>query len=343
MAPIPPQFHVTPLRCSERQGARPSPRPFVVIITFCLLMVAFSSPALAADWVATGFQLDQLVSAAGVGPDPGPGDPVARLDWAVQVTVPIEWRNAVAVRWEIGHAGRGHLALSYLNGVVVVSERLLIAYPEALLATVAHEMGHHIAFQLVSPGDGSPPSGFSDIRGPGYRDIREAWADCVGRVWTGSLRRTVSEPEPCPVEAAQWVAGQLSTPGILGGPEIGDRAVRPRVIPPPPVPPPPVPSPSAAPTQTPPEIQPPRPGPRVPKDTPSPADEGLSMGTLAAIMVLVPAALGLAGAFVIKRRFTPGHARASTSRQEASPASSAGDKIRKLVGLFKALGSRSGK
>jgi hypothetical protein len=216
--------------------------------------------------------------------------------------------------------------------MVVVSQRVLAASSEALLATIAHEMGHHVAFQLVSPGDGSPPGGFAEIRGPGYRDIREAWADCVSRVWTGSLHRTISEPEPCPLEAAQWVAGQLSTPGVLGGPAIGARAIRPRAIPPPPVvPPPPVAPPSPVPTPAAPKPPAVQPRVQMPRELPEPADDGPPMGALAAIMILIPAAAGFAGNYVIKRRFAGGYAEASAPRMQGSPAPSPGDRVRKVV------------
>lgn len=82
-----------------------------------------------------------------------------------------------------------------------------------MLATVAHEMGHQVAIALAPGGDGSPPQGFVELL-PGNPYVRfdEGWADCVSRVWTGSLEYTAGERNACPVEAARYVSVMLSDP-----------------------------------------------------------------------------------------------------------------------------------
>ncbi len=162
-----------------------------------------------------GFNLDELTALAGTGPDPGIGNLQTRLKWAVETGVPPEWRESVRVVWTVGNVSRGHLALSYLDGRTILSPRLMNRSAEEVVATVAHEFGHQIAFALVSPVIGMPPQGFMDIA-PSYNDIREGWADCVARVWTGSTLRTLSESGPCSLETAGYVAGLLHDPATLG-------------------------------------------------------------------------------------------------------------------------------
>lgn len=133
------------------------------------------------------------------------------MRWAIATGIPAAWSQAVPVQWSIGE--NGHLALSFPDGRVEVSRDVLARSPESLLATVAHEMGHQIAVALAPGGDGSPPRGFVElIAGNPYTRFDEGWADCVSRVWTGSEQHTTSEPKPCPVEAARFVAGLLTDP-----------------------------------------------------------------------------------------------------------------------------------
>lgn len=218
-----------------------------LLFAACVLL---AQPA-QARYQTGGFELDELVAVSGAGPDPGPGSPTARLKWAVETAVPREWRESVRVEWTVGPVSSGHLALSYLDGRTVLSPRVMSRSAEEVLATVAHEMGHQVAFALVSPILGYPPQQFVDMSA-GHEDVRERWADCVAQVWTGSTIYTRSEPGPCPRELADYVAGQLADPSTLGAttrivpPPI---AVAPAPAPPPPpaapAPPAPVPSPSS--------------------------------------------------------------------------------------------------
>jgi hypothetical protein len=179
-----------------------------------LWLVATATPSYA-RFQTGGFNLDELVAAGGAGPDPGPAVPEARLKWAVETAVPVEWRESVGVVWTVGQVTRGHLALSYLDGRTILSPRLMARSAEEVLATVAHEMGHQIAFALVSPVVGMPPDSFVNIAPP-YADVREGWADCVARVWTGSDLRTLSEEGPCGSEMAAFVSGLLADPAAMG-------------------------------------------------------------------------------------------------------------------------------
>jgi hypothetical protein len=295
-------FPIFPL--VQRLPIRRGGRRLGVLLLVCLAIVDLS-PARAANWVAGDFDLDQLIGASGEGTDPGPRDLQARLDWAVRVAVPLEWRVSVPVRWEWGDTGRSHLALSYFSGEVVVSPRVITSGTEALLATVAHEMGHQITFRLVPPGDGSPPPGFDAIRGGGYRDLREAWADCVSRAWTGSLNRTTSEPKPCPEEAADWVASILADPSILGG-RVTVR-VRPRKPPPvaqPVLPVPTPPSPIPEQPETPPKVE--RRIEPQPKAVAVEGREGPPISVLVGIVLVGPAIACLGGFYLIKSRMTQG-------------------------------------
>lgn len=178
------------------------------------MVVLAGQPALA-RYQTGGFNLDELTALAGTGPDPGTENLQARLKWAVETGVPQEWRESVRVVWTVGTVSRGHLALSYLDGRTILSPRLMNRPAEEVVATAAHEFGHQIAFALVSPVMGMPPQGFVDIA-PFYNDIREGWADCVARVWTGSTLRTLSEAGPCSAELAAYVSGLLHDPATLG-------------------------------------------------------------------------------------------------------------------------------
>ncbi|MGQ0678817.1 MAG: hypothetical protein ACT4OM_04035 [Actinomycetota bacterium] len=166
----------------------------------------------ARDLVDQGFNLSSLIALAGSGPDPGPEDPNARLSWAIATAVPAPWSRKVPVFW--GIAPINSLALSFPDGRVIVSPEALDRSGERLLSAVAHEMGHQLAIALVPDGDGTPPRGFINLL-PGipYNRFDEGWADCVSRVWTGSLLHTAAEPRPCPTGTARYVATVLADPG----------------------------------------------------------------------------------------------------------------------------------
>jgi hypothetical protein len=272
-----------------------------VLLPALLALVVVAQPA-AARYQTGGFNLEDLTALAGTGPDPGTKDLQARLKWAVETGVPKEWRESVRVVWSVGNTGPGHLALSYLDGRTVISARLMARSSEEVIATVAHEMGHQIAFALVSPVIGWPPQGFIDLA-RGYSDIREGWADCVSRVWTGSTLYTLSEAGPCNTELAGFVAGLVADPATLGATV---RIVPPpiAVAPPPPPAPVQVPVPVIAPPPLVPVIEVPE-LPRPKTDTAAmrePAPAG-SSGLLLALS-LIPLALVICGVgyWVVKRR-----------------------------------------
>jgi hypothetical protein len=250
-----------------------------------------------------GFNLDELVAAAGAGPDPGTAVLEARLKWAVETAIPREWRESVSVVWAVGAVSRGHLALSYLDGRTILSPRLMSRSAEEVLATVAHEMGHQIAFALVSPVVGMPPDAFIDIAPP-YEDVREGWADCVARVWTGSTLRTLSESGPCDSEMAAFVSGLLADPATLGATaRIAPPPIRVPAAPPAPVVTAPLPEPVAAPapaavvlTQ-----EAVRPRADTPAERPRPAGSS-SSGLLAFGLIPVPLVLCGIGYWLVRKR-----------------------------------------
>ncbi|MDQ4149654.1 MAG: hypothetical protein M3164_06680 [Actinomycetota bacterium] len=301
--------------------------------------------------MATGFQLDELVAFAGAGADPGASNPVERLHWAVEVAVPAEWRAALPIQWEVGDTGRGHLALSY-SGRIVVSPRALAAPPEVLLATVAHEMGHQITFYFVHPGDGSPPPGFAEARGGGYRDVREAWADCVSRVWTGSLRRTTAEPEACPSTAADWVAAEIASPEILRA-RLRQEGRAPSRIEPIPSWPPTTP-PRAVPVPPPPEVTPAPPADERIAAEPSPTpgttatsprnrangDDALELLAQAGLIVLAGGITALLAAALVRRGFPAKGYRevAASSVDEAPKRRTLWSRVRSWQARFKEAG-----
>lgn len=216
-----------------------------VVLGVAGVAIPGAAPAHAAlDQVDAGFDLAELVELAGAPDDPGPADPQARLEWAITVAIPPEWRVAVPVRWVLGPAGSRHLALSYVEGRSVVSPRVMQLSAEAALSTVAHEMGHQIAFQAVEPFNGFPPQEFIDRASGMFRDIKEGWADCVARAWTGSTLHTRAELRGCPQELAHRVAALLADPaGLIEDPTPVPSPSRPIGSPEPSPSPSPVPSP----------------------------------------------------------------------------------------------------
>jgi hypothetical protein len=271
-----------------------------LLVVACVLLAAVPAHA---RFQVGGFNLDELVAAGGAGPDPGTAVLEARLKWAVETAIPKEWRESVPVVWTVGAVSRGHLALSYLDGRTVLSPRLMSRSAEEVLATVAHEMGHQIAFALVSPVVGMPPDAFIDIAPP-YEDVREGWADCVARVWTGSTLRTLSESGPCDPEMAAFVSGLLADPATLGATSrTTPPPIRVPVAPPPPVVAAPLPEPVAAPapaavvlTQ-----QAARPRADAPPKRPSRAGSS-SSGLLAFGLIPVPLILCGIGYWLVRKR-----------------------------------------
>jgi len=285
------------LKVVNRYGTS-GPRRVAAAFVFAVLVSLASLPPATAQHAALGFDLDQLIASSGAGPDPGTGDLQVRLRWAVETAIPRQWRESVPVVWSVAEVGDGQLALAYYDGRIILSPRLMSRSAEEVLFTVAHEMGHQIAYALISPRAGMPPQGFVDIAPP-YNDVREGWADCVARAWTGSRLRTLSEPSPCNTEMALYVEGLLADPATLGAVRIVPPALRPAPAPasaPPavepvePVEPDPDPAPGVA-------LQPPEPAPaddlREPADRPAAGPAGPVIIVLVLVIaLLIPLAAG---------------------------------------------------
>jgi hypothetical protein len=266
-------------------------RKIRLIAALAIVVAAIGAPAAQAfqrDQIDAGFQLDQLIALGGAGADPGPQNPRARLDWAVATAIPQQWRQLVVVVWSVGEVTSGHLALTFYDGTTVVSPRLLRRSSEEVLATVAHEMGHQIVITLLPAQDGTPPRGFMELF-PRNLDklLDEGWADCVSRVWTGSLIHTSSEPATCSVDAARYVASLLANPQNL---------IRERVPPAGPAPPPPVVEPSPSPEPSPvPSAEP------EPAETPQTAQPRLDAESEdnPMLLIVIGAILLVAGPFAV--------------------------------------------
>lgn len=194
-------------RLGSHRGVLP-----VRVMLAALLWLMAPGAGLAVNQVDRGFDLEELVGMSGAGDDPGAGNLQARLDWAVQVAIPANWREELPVSWEVGSAGSGQLAVSYVEGRSVIAPNVLAGSPELVLSTVAHEMGHQIAFQMVEPFNGYPPQEFIDRSEDYFLSVREGWADCVSRAWTGSRQHTLSESRGCPNELANYTATLIEDP-----------------------------------------------------------------------------------------------------------------------------------
>ena len=258
-----------------------------LIVVVAIVVVGIGAPAAQAfqrDQIDAGFQLDQLIALGGAGADPGPRDLRARLDWAVATSIPLHWRQLVHVAWSVGEVTPGHLALTFYDGTTVVTPRLLRRSSEEVLATVAHEMGHQIVITLLPAQDGTPPRGFLELfPGNPYNTFDEGWADCVSRVWTGSLIHTSSERAACSVDAARYVASLLADPQNL----IRERLP---LATPPVVEPSPSPEPSPVPTEEPEPVE----TPQIPQPRPEAESENNP-----ARLIVIGAILLLIGPFAL--------------------------------------------
>lgn len=284
-------WHVRPLRTLGPA--------LLLVLGVALTSLLGGTPARAfqRDQIDAGFQVEQLITMGGAGPDPGPGNPRARLEWALATAIPAPWRQAVPVAWSADQVTKGHLALSFFDGTVVVSPRVLRGTSEAVLTTVAHEMGHQIAISLVSANDGLPPRGFIDFPGSSaYRSTVEGWADCVSRVWTGSVLYTQTEAGPCSVKTARYVSSLLANPQNL-------RAGR-LVAPPVPAPLPPAPAPDIQPAPVAESSPVPR---QVPTPVKAPEPERQPSGIAPGLLVLggLLALLGPFGLVILVRKLVP--------------------------------------
>jgi hypothetical protein len=194
--------------------------------------------------------------------------------------MPQQWRQLVLVVWSVGEVSSGHLALTFYDGTTVVSPRLLRRSSEEVLATVAHEMGHQIVITLLPAQDGTPPRGFMELF-PTDADklLDEGWADCVSRVWTGSLIHTSSERAPCSVDAARYVAFLLANPQNL----IRENLPLPGPVPSAVIEPSPSPEPSPVPTEEPEPVE----TPQTPQPRPEAENNLARLIFIGAIMLLI--------------------------------------------------------
>jgi hypothetical protein len=138
------------------------------------------------------------------GPDPGIGDPGARVRAAFSIAVPEPWRVAIPV--EIRLIG-GTTSWADPTNVIQVARYHALGGWSHLVSVLAHEFGHLIAFR-----DGA--GAFAGSAPPGWpynsRQPAEAWADCVSEAFT-----YIVDPShglgACPSDVLAWTATWLAT------------------------------------------------------------------------------------------------------------------------------------
>jgi len=135
-------------------------------------------------------------------PPPPPVSPQQRVESAFTSAVPAAWRSAITVRLEIID---GSTSWAYGDGLIQVGTSHAKGSEARLLATLAHEFGHLIAFRYGSQAyNGAAPEGW-----PAYSNRpEEAWADCVSQVFTGVVDPSHGLP-PCSGESLSWTASWL--------------------------------------------------------------------------------------------------------------------------------------
>ena len=128
-------------------------------------------------------------------------DPLDRVLAAYHDTIPDHWKTAVPVHYELRS---GATSLSYPDGLESISTFHANGPFARLQFVIGHEFGHEIAFRFgTGVYAGAAPDGW-----PGAADP-EAWADCVGVVFTGRPSPVASHQ--CPEGAAldftrDWLA-----------------------------------------------------------------------------------------------------------------------------------------
>ena len=135
-------------------------------------------------------------------PPPPPVSPQQRVEEAFSAAVPAAWRGAITVRLEVID---GNTSWAHSDGLIQVGTTHANGSRPRLLATLAHEFGHLIAFRYGSQAyNGAAPEGW-----PAYSDRpEEAWADCVSQVVTGVVDPSHGLP-PCSGDSLSWTADWL--------------------------------------------------------------------------------------------------------------------------------------
>lgn len=133
-------------------------------------------------------------------PPPAPArTPEQRVQAAYEASVPAAWRNAIPVQLEIIE---GRTSWADPSGTIMVSRAHVEGSEAALRATLAHELGHLIAFRYGSQAyNGAAPEGW-----PAYSDQpEEAWADCVSQAFTGVIDPSHGLPA-CSGASLSWTS-----------------------------------------------------------------------------------------------------------------------------------------
>jgi hypothetical protein len=122
---------------------------------------------------------------------------------AYEAAVPAVWRDAIPVRLEVIE---GNTSWAFHDGTIQIGRSVATGKEAILRATVAHELGHLVAFRYGSQAfNGAAPEGW-----PAYSSRpEEAWGDCVSRALTG-----VNDPShglpPCEGASLGWTADWMA-------------------------------------------------------------------------------------------------------------------------------------
>lgn len=127
--------------------------------------------------------------------------------------MPVAWRSAIAVRLQV--IG-GSTSWAAHDGTISIGERIVTGSEALLRTTIAHELGHLIAFRYGSQAyNGAAPTGW-----PSYSEApEEAWADCVSRAFTGVDDASHGLPS-CRDRSLSWSADWLAQ-GPAAHPQTG--------------------------------------------------------------------------------------------------------------------------
>jgi hypothetical protein len=121
---------------------------------------------------------------------------------AYLASVPGPWRSAIPVRFELIP---GDTSWAYSDGTIKIGSTHANGPESILRATVAHEFGHLIAFRYGSQAyTGAAPEGWPTYSGR----PEEAWADCVGRAFSGVSAPSHGLPA-CAGSSLSWAADWL--------------------------------------------------------------------------------------------------------------------------------------
>ncbi len=137
--------------------------------------------------------------------DPGTADLARRATAALNLALRDDWQAAVPVRVSII---KGATSLSYPDGRLQVGSAHAGGDWTRLQAIMAHEFGHHIAFEYGTQANlGAAPAGWPSSG----RNPVERWADCIARDFTGYPLGSHRDA-PCDGPSFTWTVDWTAPP-----------------------------------------------------------------------------------------------------------------------------------